>query len=100
MNPRGVERIGAALNFQEAGRLNKRRFAEAVHVEQLFPAGEGAVLMAMLVDAASSELIHAGNVAEQCAARAIELNADEADTRLHDIVERILEVLGARVVLV
>jgi hypothetical protein len=46
------------------------------------------------------ELIHAGDVTQQGAAGAIELDADEAHAGLHDIVQRVLEVFGARVVLV
>ena len=54
----------------------------------------------MLVHAPRRELIHARDVSQQRRARAVELDADEADARLHHVVERIAEVLGPRVVLV
>ena len=100
MNPGGVERLIAADDFQEAGRLHERRVAEAAHFQQLLAVLERPVLLAMLVHAPGRELIHARNVSQQRRARAVELDADEADARLHHIVERIAQVLGPRIVLI
>ena len=100
VNPGRIERVVAFFDLEEAGRLDERRFAEAADVHQLLAALERAVLLAMLVDAAGRELIHAGNVAQQGPARAVHVDADEAHAELHDVVERVAEVLRAGVVLI
>ena len=37
VNPGGIERLIAADDLQEAGRLHERRVAEAAHFHQLLP---------------------------------------------------------------
>ena len=67
VNPGGVERLIAADDFQEAGRLHERGVAEAAHFQELLAALERAVLLAVLVHAAGRELIHARNVPQAAA---------------------------------
>ena len=100
MNPGGVERVVAADDFQEAGRLHERRVAQPAHFQQLLAIAERPVLLAMLVHAPGGELVHARNVSQQRRARAVQLDADEAHARLHDVVERVAQVLGPGVVLI
>src|SRR5712671_2991347 len=54
----------------------------------------------MLVDPPCRELIHAGNVSQKRRARAVKINAHEADAGLDDVVERIAQVFGTRIVLI
>ena len=100
MDPSRIERLFAADDLQEAGRLHERRVAQPAHFQQLLPAAERPVLLAMFVHPPGGELIHARNVTQQRRARAVELDADKADARLHHVVERVAQVLGPGVVLI
>ena len=54
----------------------------------------------MLVHPPRRELIHARHVPQQRRARGVEIHAHEAHARLHDVVQRVAQVLGPRVVLI
>src|SRR5262245_20457950 len=99
MNPRGIKRLITANDLQEAGRLNERRFAQSTNIEQLPPTAEWAVLLPMLIHAASGELIHSAHIPQERRAGAIELDADKAHTRLNDVIERVAQMLGPCIVL-
>ena len=92
--------LSPPIDLQEAGRLHERRVAEAAHFQQLLAALERAVLLAMLVHAPGGELVHARNVPQQRRAGGVQVDADEVHARLHDVVERVAQVLGLRVVLI
>ena len=65
MDPGGVERLFAFVDLEEAGGLNEGGLAEAADVHQLLATFEGSVLLAMFVDAAGGELVHARDVAQE-----------------------------------
>ena len=59
MNPGAVQRIVAAADFQESGRLDESRFAEAGHLAKLLPIAKRAALAAELVHPPGGQLVQA-----------------------------------------
>ena len=59
MDPGGVQRVVAGGDFQEAGRLDEGRLAEAGHLAKLLAGAERAVLAPMLVQPPGRQLIQA-----------------------------------------
>src|SRR4051812_36527495 len=100
MNPSRIESLFAADDLQETGRLYEGRVAKPIHLQKLLSAAERPVLLPMFVHPTRGKLIHARDVSQQRRARAIEVDADKADARLDDVVERSAEMLGPGIVLI
>ena len=79
MNRRHVERILAAANSQEAGRLFKRLRPESGNGGQLHARAEAAVLVSILDDFLRSPLIDAGDIAQQSPGGGVQIDADPVD---------------------
>ena len=52
MDPGGIQRIFAARDLEEPGRLHERGVAEAGHLAKLLAAAEWAMLAAVFIDPA------------------------------------------------
>ena len=100
MDPGGIQRIFAAGDLEEPGRLHERGIAEAGHLAKLLAAAEGTVLAAILIDPPGRELIEPGHVTQQRRAGRVHVDADVVHARLDDFVQRDFEVLGLDVVLI
>ncbi len=95
MHARGVERIVAVGDAQEARRLLEGFRPEPRHLLQRGAAAEGAVGVAVRDDVAGERLAEAGDAREQRHRRGVDVDADRVHAVLDDGVERARE-LGLR----
>ena len=100
MDPRGVEGVAAAGDLEEPGCLDVGRLTESRHLEELRPAGEGAVLRPPFLKALGHRLVEPRDVAKERGAGGVGVDADVVHAALHDRVERGIEVPGLDVVLI
>ena len=100
MDPGQIERIVAALDLEEAGRLGEAPVADAGHLHQLLAILEGAVALAERDQVAGHHAVQAGDVAQQRHAGGVEVDADVVDARFDHAFERFLELPVVDVVLV
>ena len=100
MNPSGIERIVAVADFQEAGRLHERRFAEARHFFELLAVAKRPVCLAMIVHPPRRQLVQPANIPQQRRAGGIQIDAHVVDARFDHRIQRRAQMLGLHVVLI
>ena len=100
MDPGGVERIAAIGDLEESGRLDMGRLTESRHLEELGPAGEGAVLRAPFLEALGHCLVEPRDVAEERGAGGVGIDTDVVHAAFHHRVERGIQMPGLHVVLI
>ena len=76
------------------------RLTESRHLEELSPAGEGAVFCAPFLEALGHRLVEPRDVAEERGAGGVGIDADVVHTTLHHRVERGIQMPGFHVMLI
>ena len=79
MHRRGVERLVAVADAQEARRLLEGPRPEPRHLEQLLAVAEGALVVAMRDDRLGQRRPEPGDVGEQRRRRGVEIDPDRVD---------------------
>src|SRR6185437_11565054 len=100
VHARGVERVVAALDAQEARALLEGLRAEPGDVLELLSPGERAARVAVRHDRARERVGDAGNPGEERAARGVDVDADGVHGVFHDRVQGALQLGAGDVVLV
>ena len=100
MDPGRVQRLIAAGDLEETGRLHESRVAEAGHLFQLQAVFEGAVLQAMFVNPAGGQLVQARHITQQGRAGRVDVHAHVVHARFDHLVQRGPQVFGLDVVLI
>ena len=100
MDGRVVERRLGAVDAQEARALREGRRAEARDLQELTPAREDAVLVAVGDDVLGRRRVDAGDVAQQGGRGRVEVDADVVDGGLDRRIEGARELLLVDIVLV
>jgi hypothetical protein len=90
---RAVERVVAVVDAQEAGGELEGLLAEARHLAQRLPVGEGAVPVAVRDDVRGERRAESGDAGQQRHRGGIDVDADGVDAVLDDRVERLCQLV-------